>query len=378
MHHYLARGYQKYKEFGRAAESFKLGAQCTNDDEEKLAGLGDAAIAFTRAGQKGKAQATIVEMKDLAIRVEEGEALLISAMREIAEIEEEKDEFLGFTERLLDLQPDDINLRFGLAYKYSEAGHDNLSLLHYLTIPYREREAGTWNNIGVEYGRFNLNGKAVEAYRMAEELGETLAMSNLAQKLLNAGFLKEAEEICNKAVKKENYHKNIGNAIARIKDISEEEEKRQKEILGKAKPYREFYGDYGLAMVKCAPDELSGEWESPRCRLHVQIQQHRFVAEGRYEVQLLGIGALLAGTGSSSKVETARYRVRYEGVIRGRAIKCWLLVKEESRPAAGRGLLGEVENRKEALMIISDDLMSIRVYEKSGAEGQFYAIKRSE
>ncbi|MBI2358551.1 MAG: hypothetical protein HYV04_06535 [Deltaproteobacteria bacterium] len=101
-----------------------------------------------------------------------------------------------------------------------------LSLHHYLKIPYQERTAITWNNLGVQFDRFDLAGKSVEAYRTAENLGETLAMSNLARKLLKAGFLKEAQEICNRALQVENYDKNVGYTIQNIKGAPEEEDNK--------------------------------------------------------------------------------------------------------------------------------------------------------
>jgi len=50
-----------------------------------------------------------------------------------------------------------------------------------LKIPEQERHSATWNNLGVEFDLSSLPSKSVNAYRKAEEKGETLAMSNLAQ-----------------------------------------------------------------------------------------------------------------------------------------------------------------------------------------------------
>lgn len=41
-------------------------------------------------------------------------------------------------------------------------------------------------------------------------MGETLAMSNLAEKLITAGFLPEAQKECDDALKIPSYHKNAG------------------------------------------------------------------------------------------------------------------------------------------------------------------------
>jgi len=84
-----------------------------------------------------------------------------------------------------------------------------------------------WNNLGVAFDQSALRAKSVDAYRKAEEAGETLAMSNLALKYLLVGFVKEAEEECNKALVLKDYHKNIGHTLAKLKDLPDEENKKQ-------------------------------------------------------------------------------------------------------------------------------------------------------
>ena len=130
----------------------------------------------------------------------------------MAEFYKDKDLLFGACERILQLHPDDSETRFSLAHQYSEADQEGLSLFHYLKIPYQEREVGAWNNLGVQFDQCNLPGKSVDAYRKAEELGETLAMSNLAQKFISSGFLREADEICNRAMKIKDFHQNVGHA----------------------------------------------------------------------------------------------------------------------------------------------------------------------
>ena len=88
-----------------------------------------------------------------------------------------------------------------------------------------------WNNLGVAFDEFAMRSKSVSAYRKAEEAGETLAMSNLARKFISAGFVEEAEAECNKALKLQDYHKNIGHTLAKLKDLPDEEDKKEEEVL---------------------------------------------------------------------------------------------------------------------------------------------------
>lgn len=380
---YLGEGYKKYEEYSKAAKCFEMAADKAKTEEKQLKGHGEAVIAFTRSGLTDQAGFVINTMKKLVPKVEKGESLLIRTLREVAKVKDDKDLLFGLTERLLDLSPDDLETRFSLAYDYSQAGQNELSLLHYLKIPYKERDASAWNNIGVEFDRFELQSKAVNAYRKAEELGETLAMSNLAQKLINAGFLEESEKICNEAVKTRDYHKNVGNAISRIRDVLEEEDRNEKQIIERATPISEFFKDYGHALTKNTVSGHTGRWQGPDCELRIMINRNTFLAEGTYERQspnlnaLLGFNALLAKPGIGTPPEISRYRVRYEGTAQGHSVKCTFVREEEGKPAALTSLLGGLQKGVYVLMIISDSLKEIRVYERDAAKDrQFYSLTR--
>jgi tetratricopeptide (TPR) repeat protein len=76
-----------------------------------------------------------------------------------------------------------------------------------------ERSGSTWNNIGSARQALQLSAKAATSYRRAIDREETMAMSNLAYMLLNAGFLPEAQAICDAAFKLPDYHKNVLGAV---------------------------------------------------------------------------------------------------------------------------------------------------------------------
>lgn len=56
-------------------------------------------------------------MKDIVPNTNDGEIILVDIMRKMADIEKEKQLFCGATERLLQLNPDDVDSRFSLAYE---------------------------------------------------------------------------------------------------------------------------------------------------------------------------------------------------------------------------------------------------------------------
>lgn len=373
----LAQGYRHYEEHEKAGQCFMVAAEKTADESRRLLLYCDAMVDFVRAGRKEAADGVLTKMKSLALEIPDGEAILIDGLRQLKNIESNNDLFCGLIERLLQLYPDDVKARFALAYNYSQADQDELSLHHYLKIPHQERTAITWNNLGVQFDHFDLSGKSVDAYRTAENLGETLAMSNLARKLIKAGFLKEAHEVCKRALQIEHYHKNVGYTIQQIKGVPEEEEHRQKELLARAIPLSEFYRDFGRAAVRNEIVEHSGRWRSPDCELEITINGGTFLAEGEYEVKRggLGLGTFLATPAPPTTPETDKYRIKYSGQLYGHTIKCDVVREEVRKPAIFLTLLSQMRDATHALMVVSDNLSEIRVYEKrSSKEPLFYTL----
>jgi hypothetical protein len=207
-------------------------------------------------------------------------------------------------------------------------------------------------------------------------------MSNLAKKLIKAGFLEEAEEICNRAFKNKDYHKNILDDVSRIKAIPEEEEKKEKTILERVSPLSEFYREYGCASLRNNPVDLEGQWRGPLCDLEVRISDDSFTATGTYESGGTGLNYLsLATAFGVTPNKKKSYNVKYEGQVFGRTIKGFFIesVDEESRSVTPATLLGssETDNKAEVLMILSDSLEVIRVYEKGkNKDFKFYSLKR--
>lgn len=223
IHYFLGKAYEEYKEYGKAADQFEKSASLLPKEERWLSWVCDAAIARSKSGAKNGERWLLERVSGVLKDIPNAYITVLGALKEITESMAEEDKLLAYSESLLDLQPDDHALRFVLAHKYSVLNQNALALFHYSRIPHAMRDAGDWNNMGVAYSSLDLNGKAVSAYRASEAIGGTLAMSNLAHKLIEAGFLKEADEICEKAVKIPDYDKQIGTAISGVKSTREKE-----------------------------------------------------------------------------------------------------------------------------------------------------------
>jgi len=241
IHEYLALAQSSYSDHSEAAKTYVTASAIANSTPETRRLQQRAAAQYARAGEMPQTWEIVERLKSDTAADVFAERQLLDLLREIFGILKDVDAELSAMERIVDIAADDINTRFSLAYKHSENGNDDLALHHYLKIPHNERGQFAWNNLGVVFDRFSMPGKSVAAYRMAEEMGETLAMSNLGYKLMNAGFLDEARAEFDKAIAIKDFNKNVGTGLAALKEVPDEEDKKQGEALERSKAKAEFY-----------------------------------------------------------------------------------------------------------------------------------------
>ena len=205
-------------------------------------------------------------------------------------------------------------------------------------------------------------------------------MSNLAGNLIGAGFLKEAQEKCDAAMRLPSPHKNIAQKLLRLSEIAHEEDDKQKEILDKAKPKAEFYRRMGQAIARAEHTEIAGRWESPDCALSVAIVGKTFSATGTFERPAAGLGMALALTPFASPSKSETVSVRYKGTIQGHTITA--AVSRDTKDKSGNHgaattLLGSMTDKLKALMIIDEGGLHISVMEMPQfGEPKFYELKR--
>ncbi len=365
----LARAFWHYDEYSKAAEVFEQAAGIAKDAHYVIRLLKEAALAAQKAGDGARAVSSVDRMRQIAAAEGVGQENILEAERALGELRKEDDVQLAALERLLELSPEDADKRFAVAYKYSETERDDLAALHYTRIPSAERTGVVWNNLAVSLDRLEMPWKSVAAYRKAEELGETLAMSNLSNKLMGAGFVTEAQAICEAAIAIKDHHKNVDASLSRLKELPEEENKKESDAFERAKPIADFYREFGSGFTRPSPSALAKQWRGPDCALAIRVEAGRLTARGTYERAQSGLAAaLMSIEGVAGRPEAAplRFQVEYVAAARGSAFIGTVernQVGEALKRAASMLLTQEAGST--VMMVVSVDGRSIRVLERS-------------
>lgn len=370
----LASGYMHLDEFATAAKEFERAALLRSDEPTQQARLfGKAAFMSCRAGIYDPKYAD--RMRQVVSHAPEAERAALDVERLLAEESEDDDHLVGALERLLALDPSDLDVRFSLAYKYSDMSRDDLAVHHYLKIPEASRSAIAWNNLGVSFERLGLPVRSVLAYRKAEAAGETLAASNLAIRLLDAGFVPEATQILETAQAVSDHSKNVDSTLSRAKSANEDEDEKEKTALSKAAAVSGFYREFGSAATRVAP-KLEGTWKGPECPLVVLHAGDSFVASGQFsEPRGLLALALAEQKGGAVDPSPSLLAVEYRGKVQGRTITVIKRVRRHGKALAST-LLGDGDCTT-VLMYLSDDCTTLTCMEGVGAvSSNFYRIVR--
>lgn len=370
---YLARAFVRFGHHREAADEFSRAASKAADQEEKARLIGQAAVQFAKCGDLVESGKVIDELKDKFSKGGLSENCLLRVLADMAEFAQEEDVSIAIFERQLELNPDDHNTRFSLAYRHSQQGNQELALFHYEKIPYQERNAITWNNLGVSYDHFKLPAKSVDAYRMAESEDETLAMSNLANKFLWAGFIKEAQALCDNALKKSEYHKSVLESLSRLKDMPNEEQKKLEEVRLKMTPKISFYRKIGRAIVGHEPTNVEGAWQGPDCLFEVKVTGRSIIFSGRYERDSNGLHSAL-GFGSR---QIHKYNVEIRGNIRGLVVDGTIRRKSENPESAAISLFSMDGEKNKLIMVLNPDARTIDAIEDPySANPKLYSLKK--
>lgn len=356
---YLALANKVLGEDRVAAETFIAAAETEAKKERKVQLFGDAVDAALEKHPE-LAEDALKRAREIAIGNASLNSSLLAIENAFSKARDEKGFMFASLERLVEESPDDHSKRFDLAYAYSAAGMEDMALYHYHRVPYFARHEGHWNNLGVSYENQRLPIKAVAAYRKAKELGSTLAMSNLAHRYMQAGFLDEAREVCEEGAKIANHHKNVDAALTRVNEALDSENDLEKKILSSAQEVSEFNRKAGAALVG-ANVEMDGEWLYEGVSLRVVVEGDGFRAQGAGEEN---VSVLRRFPGDEAKPDP--FEIVIVGKVRGRAVQ-GTYEKKRKRSSSPLSLLG-AEERENLILYMSENGASIEVLRQRGEE----------
>ena len=226
--------------------------------------LREMSKSLSALGRGREAREQLVGELRTAGRTESEQAEVCVALADLAKRDAAGDDEASWLEHALSLKPDDHDARFRLAYLYSSNENEKMALFHYTKLANLHPSDMTFNNLGVALAHLDLPGLGVAAYKRASGMGNSLAMANRAQLLLNQGFLQEAEAVLDEGRAIADPHENVASVRAQIAVKERAEKEREASLLAEAEEERQFHALFGRARLEDtnSNDGLAGVWRT--------------------------------------------------------------------------------------------------------------------
>jgi len=164
-------------------------------------------------------------------RQEWGELMLAQDQMEAAQL---------MFEEALTYQPENVALRFNVAYRYNfKLDKPEMAFYHYYICHRLDpHDTSTLNNLGGLYIKLGMPMKGVDMLKRASEAGEGLAMANVADELQKAGFRQEAEGWIDRACGAEEKYPYVGTVLGQIQNAAQAEDTTESELLARIENQR--------------------------------------------------------------------------------------------------------------------------------------------
>lgn len=279
-----------------------------------------AASASRAAGLPVNLRLYVPMVFEAAKNSQDGNGALISALRDLADHGECAAIKSGLDEVLLKDSPDNSSLRFDLAHGYSESGRDELAVVHYEGIPPAQRSTGAWNNLGVSYSHLAAPGLAIESYRLSSEKGGTIALGNMARKLISAGFFKEARDLIERALAMPDHDENVDEMLPKIAEAKDAEAASIEEARKQGREAQKYMRSLGMAATQNELHDIQGGWNTPDCTVEFVFEHEagEYVGLGRYTREASGLGLFSSPLSQKMDLEVRIRRIgnAFEGNIK--------------------------------------------------------------
>ena len=308
----------------------------------------------------------------------EYKAKILAGLASLAKIKKDIERFFIYAEGSLNIDPTNADLRFGLAYRYSKKGDNEISLLHYKKLINVTKSPVGLNNLGVQYSILKLPVKSINSFFKSAENKETLAMANIAGRYLNEGFIEDAKREIKKAHELSGegieVHGNIGIAQNRMEEILEKEKKKEKVILAKAERERKFRVKYSEAFyceVDLDKEKIDAIWSTPWGDIKIIFDKEKKSFKGSGEKKIPPDKFLLTliknQTGSNIDFFTKRLII-IQGNIAKLSGKYKITIEEKDEYEDGTSYGEKKTYKVTGHMVINKDINKIIVMEKKNDE----------
>lgn len=295
-------------------------------------------------------------LEDLSVT---DEAEILKAKARVALAKGDDLLFCALMEGVLFREPEDTDLRFEVARKYEELNHSSVAMKHYVILCNKKPTETNWNNLGVSYQRQNLSGPSVHAYLKSKELKGTLAVSNLAYLLINAGFYQQAEEWCREALKTENCDERVGSALAAVEQGREKDQKEETAARSKARSKVDFFCEVSAAALGKRIKDGSYFFKDKKGNYELKVIGNKIGAVFEYETKQNSLGGLLGRHPDQVK----KFRVTINGAIFGHSG-----VYRKDIDEIGATLLTGEHKTIKGVFLISTDGSRVRFYDGETGE----------
>ncbi len=345
LHDYIASELEKYKDYGGAAVEYLNSAKYENNRNVQLLRIGSASEAYAKNKQKEEALDILLKEFREGLSNEE-QYLIYLYLSNTAKVIKDDKLFVVFAEKALALNPSNDSLRFDLAYKYDDKLEKNeFALYHYKILVNSNLTSANLNNIGVSYSKLEMMGQAVNFYKKASKKDSSISMANLAQKLLDQGFIEEANDQLQAAMKIENYEKeDVGRALARIDSIIKQEQEKETKALESIEAEKQFKLEYADAFATpfIMTEDIEGNWTTAHGELDLAVEsgnllkaeKEEFIPEtqpGFLGLALLGMETSALGGKIQLKESARKRKIIFNGrIIRNRSIEYTIEITEDS------------------------------------------------
>lgn len=263
-YYWLGQIYELINDLQKAIEVYEIAAERKGTELERVTNLRRASKCYLKLGNE-KTAFDRLEMELLELKSKEGLAEIYLGLGELYDSKKDWDLKAIALDKASQYKANDTSILFDAAYSYNKSGLYYLALAHYTyCLNFQNDDSATLNNIGVVYDTLLMPIESEKNYKKAFSLGNTLAAANLANKYIRAGLIEKSDEILKEARKKDNVHANIGDSIAELSRIKENEVETKKEALKEANQQQNFMRQFAEAFfIKDISTNsiFSGKWK---------------------------------------------------------------------------------------------------------------------